>query len=47
MAVAIRDLMTDLRDSGAITGGPSAYSKQDRSRFLDGLDRLIQSVKRP
>ncbi|MDR3441251.1 YaiI/YqxD family protein [Telmatospirillum sp.] len=47
MAVAVRDLMTDLRDTGIIEGGgPSSYSKQDRSRFLDGLERLIQSMKR-
>ncbi|HXP96281.1 MAG TPA: YaiI/YqxD family protein [Telmatospirillum sp.] len=46
MAVAVRDLMTDLRDSGAITGGPSSYSKQDRSRFLDSLERLIQAMMR-
>jgi uncharacterized protein YaiI (UPF0178 family) len=46
MAVAVRDLMTGLRDAGAITGGPSSYSKQDRSRFLDSLERLIQSMKR-
>ncbi|PKU22231.1 YaiI/YqxD family protein [Telmatospirillum siberiense] len=48
MALAVRDLMTELRDTGAITGGgPSSYSKQDRSRFLDGLERLIQAMKRP
>ncbi len=45
MAVAVRDLMTHLRDSGSITGGPAAYDKKDRSRFLDGLERLIQSMK--
>ncbi|HVI50973.1 MAG TPA: YaiI/YqxD family protein [Candidatus Sulfotelmatobacter sp.] len=46
MAVAVRDLMTHLRDTGQITGGPSGYSKQDRSKFLDGLERLIQTVKK-
>ena len=47
MAKAVRDLMTHLRDSGQIEGGgPSSYAKQDRSRFLDGLERLIQQVKR-
>ena len=44
MAVAVRDLMTQLRDAGSITGGPAVYSKQDRSRFLDGLERLIQAM---
>lgn len=44
MALAVRDLMTDLRDSGVVSGGLSAYGKRDRSRFLDGLERLIQSM---
>jgi uncharacterized protein YaiI (UPF0178 family) len=46
MAVAVRDLMTHLRDSGAVTSGPASYNKADRSKFLDGLERLIQVVKR-
>lgn len=45
MAVAMRDLMTHLRDTGTVTGGPASYGKQDRSRFLDGLERLIQAMK--
>lgn len=44
MALAMRDLMTDLRDSGMVSGGPAAYGKRDRSRFLDGLERLIQAM---
>lgn len=47
MAKAVRDLMTHLRDTGQIEGGgPKGYQKQDRSRFLDGLERLVQAVKR-
>ena len=45
MALAVRDLMTSLRDSGEITGGPRSYGKQDRSRFLDGLERLLRQMK--
>jgi uncharacterized protein YaiI (UPF0178 family) len=46
MAKAVRDLMTHLRDTGQIEGGGlGGYQKQDRSRFLDGLERLIQAVK--
>lgn len=41
MALAVRDLMTDLRDSGEITGGPRPYSPKDRSAFLNALDRLL------
>lgn len=46
MQVAVRDLMKHLRETGEVTGGPSSYGKQDRSRFLDGLERLVQQIKR-
>lgn len=46
MQVAMRDLMKTLRETGEITGGPSGYTKQDRSRFLDGLERMVQLAKR-
>ncbi len=41
--LATRDLMTHLRDIGIKTGGPAAFSKKDRSRFLQALDKLIQA----
>ncbi|WP_119458400.1 YaiI/YqxD family protein [Rhodospirillaceae bacterium SYSU D60014] len=46
MAVAMRDLMAQLRDSGEIKGGGPAFSKQDRSRFLEALEQMIQSIRR-
>jgi len=46
MAVAMRDLMSQLRDSGEITGGPAGFTKQDRSRFLQALEKEIQAVRR-
>ena len=46
MAVAMRDLMTQLRDSGEITGGPGGFTKRDRSRFLQALETEIQAVRR-
>lgn len=46
MDLATRNLMAGLRETGTITGGPRAFAKQDRSRFLDTLETLIQSVKR-
>jgi len=45
-AVATRDLLTDLRSAGEITGGPPPIQKRDRSRFLQQLDEVIQSVRR-
>jgi uncharacterized protein YaiI (UPF0178 family) len=45
-AVATRDLLSELRDVGEITGGPSPLNKRDRSRFLQQLDEMIQSIRR-
>ena len=46
MAVATRDLMSELRNAGEITGGPPPLTKRDRSRFLEQLDNMIQSIRR-
>lgn len=45
-AVATRDLLSELRGAGEITGGPPPLNKRDRSRFLQKLDDLIQSIRR-
>lgn len=44
-ALAVRDLMTHLRDIGINTGGPEAFGNKDRSRFLQSLDNLIQATR--
>jgi hypothetical protein len=44
--VATRDLLSELRGAGQITGGPAPLQKRDRSRFLQKLDEVIQSVRR-
>ncbi len=44
--VAIRDLLSELRDAGEITGGPPPLKKKDRSRFLQKLDDVIQNIRR-
>jgi uncharacterized protein YaiI (UPF0178 family) len=46
MAVATRDLMTDLRSAGAVTRGPPPLSRQDISRFLSALDLAVVRLKR-
>ena len=46
MALATRNLMTDLRDAGTVTGGPRPFSKQDRSKFLQSLEVAVQAAKR-
>ena len=44
-ALATRDLMTHLRDVGINTNGPASFTKKDRSRFLQGLDSLVQAIR--
>ncbi len=39
--LSIRDLLHDLREQGMITSGPAPFSKKDRSRFLQELDKMI------
>jgi uncharacterized protein YaiI (UPF0178 family) len=45
-ALANRELMAYLRDMGDVTGGPAPFEKRDRSRFLQGLDEVIQAAVR-
>jgi len=45
-AVAMRDLMADLRAAGGVTGGPPPLTRRDRSRFLQKLDEIIQALRR-
>jgi len=45
-ALATRELMSQLRDMGEVTGGPPPFEKRDRSQFLQALDQMIQSVRR-
>jgi uncharacterized protein len=45
-ALAMRELMSDLRQAGTVGGGPSPMTPKDRSRFLSKLDEMINSVRR-
>jgi uncharacterized protein YaiI (UPF0178 family) len=45
-ALAVRDLLEDLRQSGTATGGPAPMTPKDRSRFLSKLDETINAVRR-
>jgi uncharacterized protein YaiI (UPF0178 family) len=45
-ALARRDLSAFLRETGARTGGPSALTQRDRSRFLQSLDTLVNRIRR-
>ncbi len=43
--LATRDLMAHLRNIGVNTGGPKVFGKKDRSRFLQSLDTVVQSIR--
>ena len=46
MALAMRNLMTDLRAAGATTAGPKPSNPRDRSAFLAALDQAIRRIQR-
>lgn len=47
-ALAMRDLMADLRAANPLAqgGGGTAFTKADRSRFLDALERMVRASMR-
>ena len=45
-ALAMRDLMDELRKGGTVTGGPAAMTPKDRSRFLSKLDEAVNALRR-
>ena len=46
MARAMRDLKAHLRETGEGHGGPPAFAKGDRSRFLQALEQIVQDILR-
>lgn len=46
MALAMRDLMQQLREAGDVKGANPAFTKEDRSRFLRVMEETIQTVLR-
>lgn len=45
-ALAMRELMAELRQDGTVTGGPAPMAAKDRSRFLAKLDETINALRR-
>lgn len=45
-ALASRELLAGLRAAGEIPGGPPPFERRDRSRFLQRLDEVIQTIRR-
>lgn len=46
MALANRELMQGLRETGEITGGPRPFSASDRSEFLNAMETTVQAALR-
>jgi len=44
--LAMRDLMTTLRDSGAVSGGPPPLGATDKQAFANALDRFLAKQQR-
>lgn len=45
--LAIRDLMSDLRDAGMVRGGPPPLNNADRQNFANELDKWLAQRRRP
>jgi uncharacterized protein YaiI (UPF0178 family) len=45
-AIAQRAIMEQIRSTGAITGGPKPFDRNDRSRFLQALDEAVNKSLR-
>jgi uncharacterized protein YaiI (UPF0178 family) len=45
-AIATRGILADLRAGGDVVGGPAAFAKADRSRFLQSLDEALVRLSR-
>lgn len=43
-ALAAREFSAFLRDMGGLGGGPAPFTPKDRSKFLQSLDTVIQSL---
>lgn len=46
MALAMRELHQELRETGEIKGHNPSFTKRDKSNFLQELEHIIQSLKR-
>ena len=46
MTLAVRDLMANLRETGDVKSHNPAFTRRDRSQFLQTLEDIIQALKR-
>jgi uncharacterized protein len=46
MALAMRNLMSELREAGGLPGNNPVFTPKDRSRFLQEMENIIQRARR-
>jgi uncharacterized protein len=46
MALAMRNLMSELREAGGLSGNNPVFTPKDRSRFLQEMENIIQRASR-
>ena len=46
MALAIRKIMEEKRETGEMTRGPAPFNKADRSKFLNQMEMIVQKAKK-
>ena len=46
IALATRDIMEKIRETGEITDGPPPFSKIDRSKFLNQMEIIVLKAKK-
>ena len=46
MALAMRNLMSELREAGGLPGNNPVFTPKDRSRFLQEIENIIQRANR-
>lgn len=44
-AIAVRDLMSELRESGVETHGPKSFGPRDAQRFASSFDRALSAAR--
>ena len=44
--LAVRNLFTDLREQGQVSGGQGAYGEREKQAFANALDRLLTRLTR-
>ena len=44
--LAVRNLFTDLREQGQVSGGQGPYGERDKQAFANALDRILTRLQR-